>query len=391
MSEQSGTQTVEAKAPANLVLAALKGESANFNAKAPAVETTVTVPPVANATEVPVTNAAPTTATPVADPAPTTDAPASPETADPYAAVVGGMFGEVKAAPTWTDEAKAAYKALYGVDDPIAHKAEIDARFEQANLLKTQYEQGAPILEKLKSLQPQTLKAFEMLMDGKIAEAQAYIKSTPESILGNREAKSIPERDLVNTYCKDKDGNPKITDDQWDMLKDPEADPDLVDALKTRIGLLKEYASDLHESSRTKALAEKAQEDQARQAYGEKLQAMTAASISKAKNSPLAAFVDQGTIEEVSTGRFLGRYVNQDGTPTEDGTTLHLWALHGPKLVQAAEERGFQRGQQKALQEATSRQPAGATGSGRSAGDTPRNLTEADQIRMLTLNATRTA
>lgn len=323
-------------------------------AVAPIIETSAT--PTA-----PVVAAAPVVETPATIPVITPEAP------DPYASVLDTAFGAPAIPTTWDDPAKGVFKATFGADDPLAYKAEIEAKLEQANLLKTQYDQAAPVIEKLNGLPPALKQAFALIMANKYTEAQDYIRNTPDAILQNKEAKELSEQQLVDTYLPG-----KLTKEQWATLNDPEADTDVKDALRTRVDILKAAAADLHENQRTAIINSRQTEEQAQKQAFENYQAGVAASLANAKNSPLKGLVDPGTTEAIQTGKFLSDFVEQDGvTPTKDAVTRYLWSKHGPKLMEAAETRGYNRGKIEATLEATSRQPSTPSSARRNPGDTP--------------------
>ena len=332
------------------------------------------IPPAAPAVtpviETPVVEAAPAPTpevTPVVTPQVLADVPSVTIPADapinPYATVVDLAMGGQEPAPVWDEATLKPFEATFGTKDP----AEITAKLEAASLLKTQYEQVAPVVEKINALPPASLKAFQLLMDGKIAEAQEHLRSTPDIVLGNKEAKNIPTEKLVDTYFPG-----KIKAEQWALLNDPEADQDVVDAIKTRVGLLKDAAVDLHEAKRAESANESVVKQAAEKQAYENYQSGVATALSTVKNSPLKGLVDQSLTESIQTGKFLSDFVQQDGvTPTKDAGTLYLWAKHGPRLMEAAETRGYNRGKTEATLEAASRQPSAPSSAKRTPGDTP--------------------
>lgn len=281
--------------------------------------------------------------------------------ADDVFAQAAAAFEAPAPTPTWDDNAKAAFKAEFGVEDPQALKTQL----EQFGLVKEEYEKVKPIVEQINALPAGLLEAFNLALSGKVAEARQYLASTPEAILESRDPAKMTERELVDTHYPG-----KIKPEQWDMLNDPEADPEIVDALKTRIGLLKDAATDKQTTAINAAKVRQEQEAKARQDAFENYQRGVASTLAIAKESPLKGLLDKGTVEQIQNGSFLRTFVQEDGvTPTPEAATRLLWALHGPKLREAAEARGYARGKSEAALEAASRQPALAPGANRSAGD----------------------
>ncbi len=180
----------------------------------------------------------------------------------------------------------------------------------------------------------------------------------------------------------------KIKPEQWEALTDPEADEEIVDAIEARIAILRDTAGELHDKRRNEAIEQVAQQQQAQKQAFENYQKGLADSIASAKNSSLRLFVDDKVVNDMKSGGFLGHFVQQDGvTPTPQATTLYLKALHFDGAVKAAETRGYERGKQEALLEATSRQPAMPRMANRDVGDQPRTTNEQDMINQILLKA----
>ena len=287
-------------------------------------------------------------------------------------------------APAWTPEATAAFKHDFGVEDPKAYKQSVEEKLTAAELLKAEYDKALPLVTALNSMPPAVQKAFALAMEGKVEEAQAFIRETPSGVLANKEAKDIPTRNLVDTHFPG-----KIKPEQWAMLDDPEADADMVEALKARVQLLHETAAEKHDKQREGIVQSRAQQEAAQKAAYDNYKQATASTISLAKSSPLGKLVDPGTVEQLTSGQFLSLFVQPDGvSPTPEAGTRYLWALHGEKLMQAAETRGYQRGKMEGSLETTSRQP-GVPQPQRTNGDAPKNQTEEDRVRQLLFGALR--
>jgi hypothetical protein len=374
---QEVTQVIEA--PKELILSALRGtgsapvqpaaapaaEPATPVAEEKPVETTPAQPPAPAAVDAAVAEVAATVTTDTA-------------TSDPYASVAEGLSAPA-AVPTWTDEAKAVFSKEFGTDDPSALKTQL----EQLSLIKGEYEKVKPTLDQFNSLPATILEPLRLALQGKFDEAKNYLASTPSSVLAALEPEKMDDKTLIGTHFPG-----KISNEQWDMINDPEADPDVVDALKTRIGILREAAADKQRQAVTSAQqAEQSRKDAERVAY-ENFERGVAATLSNVKSSPLKGLVDQGTVEQFRTGQFIRDFVQEDGvTPTPNAATLLMWARHGQKISEAAEARGYARGKTEAALEATSRQPARPNVGTRSSGDTPVATTQEDQIRSLMFSA----
>ena len=306
----------------------------------------------------------------------------TPTAVNPFDSILDAALGAPTAAPSWTPEAVAPFKALFGAEDPVAYKTQVDTQLQQAELLKAEFEKVRPVVEQFNNLPPSILEPLKLAMQGKIKEAQAFLATTPEVVLGNKEASKCSDRELIDTYMPG-----KIPADKWNMLEDADADPDVVSALKERIKILRDTAEDKHTATLTTLRDRQAQEQTAQVQASETYRTATAATLSHLNSTPYKALADQGFNEEITTGRFISRYVNPDGSPTQEAATLHLKALNFDKIVEAADARGYKRGKGEGMLESTSRQPSVAGGQRRTSGDTPTQQTEEDRVRMLTYGA----
>ena len=340
---------------------------------APAPQQPAPVEQVTEASKKPPAETVPAAANTSANHAPESSAPSS------YDSLLDSM-GSTAAAVVWTPEAKAVFNSTFGTDDPSA----ISTRLEQAELLKAEYEKVKPFVDQFNDLPPAVLNSIKLAMAGKYKEAKEHIASTPEKILSNTPVEKLSDRDLIDTYFKG-----KISPDQWEIVNDPEADDDdLVDALKTRIGILREAAADKYIKDHSSQAELQTQEARLQQESYDRYNQGVASAIANVKNSPLKGFLDQGATEAIQSGSFLSRFVQEDRmTPTPEAAALYLKALHFDPAVKAADARGYARGKQEALLETTSRQPGVGTLPRRSPGDMPVNTTADDSVKALMARA----
>lgn len=372
--ETSDTQTVSADTQqVNDVLRKV------FSGGNPAPQQTPAAP-AANAAPVepPAAPAAPPVSEAKKDEAPIVEnpAPAAP-VVDPYEAVAAAV-GDSAPATTWSDEARGLLKATFGVEDPDHIKTQLT----QAELVAKELDELKPIKAAIESLSPVARRVVELALSGKAAEAQEYLKNQPAVAIESKQAAELTDRQLIDTYFPD-----KITKDQWAMLDDPEADEYLVDALKTRIKVLRDAGADRHEMVVDEARSSYEKEVKAQNELAVEVNRSIAETISKAKESPLRAFVDQGTVTEISTGAFIRKYVTEKGALTPEAATLHLKSIHFDHAVKAADARGYKRGKEEALLEATSRQPSGTTSARRDPGDVPVAETVDGQVKNVLFRA----
>jgi len=308
-----------------------------------------------------------------------TTAPASDPTMD---AILDTYAGKAASAPSWTPEAVAAFKATFGAEDPSAYKADLERRIQEAELLKQEYDAVKPLAETINGLPPAVLEPLRLVMQGKVKEAKAYLASTPDVVLANKPADKCSDRELIDAYLPG-----KMSADKWEILGDPEADSDVKDAISEKVKILREAAEEKHtrtlEASRLSQEAEMAAREQAAAAY----RANVAATITTLNSSPLKSLATKEFTEEISSGKYISRYVNPDGSPTAEAATLHLKALTFDKAMEAAVARGLKQGREEGLLESTSRQPSMPATQRRTSGDPVQNQTEADRIRQMMFGA----
>jgi hypothetical protein len=386
MTETTDNQSLTGDALASILGPTLaeRKEAYAKPAAAPAVEQNSQTAPVVAEAPQPAPVEAPKQAEPAA---PVVNSSGNSQPTDPYATLLNDVLGEQKPAVIqWSDEAKNLFKQTYGVDDPVAFKSEIDKKIAEAELLKKQYDEIAPFKDQLNTLPPSLYRAMQLALEGKAEDAQEYLKSLPKVALDSKESKDLEDRVLIDTYLPN-----KIKPEQWDALTDPEADEEVVDAIEARIAILRDTAAEMHDKKRNEIVTEVAKRQEAEKAAFENYQKSVVETIANAKNSPLRLFMDDNVVSDVQSGGFLGRFVQQDGvTPTAEAATLYLKALHFDGAMKAAETRGFERGKQEALLEATSRQPSMPKGAYRDPGDQPRGMAEQDMINQILLKANLT-
>ena len=262
------------------------------------------------------------------------------EDAEEISAEDKALLGIEDAAPTlWSDEDKAKFKAHFGSEDPDAFKNEFTKlREEHANFAKENVGLKATT-DRLAKLDPHVARAMEMELDEK-GSGQKYLKSLPDVDLLNKDAKKISDKALLNTYVPDHG----ITEEQWAILNDENADPDEAAALKRRIGFLRANGEDMHKKAQG-ALAEEREAEQARQReFSNKYNEAVAAAIAHAKNSPLKAFITAAHEDEIRTGKFVGRFVQEDGiSPKPELLEILLKAEKYDTLKKLA-EKNYNRG-----------------------------------------------
>jgi hypothetical protein len=343
----------------------------------PGGNTAVAPKPTAGATTEPAATAEPAeTPKPEAnpeDPKPDTQK-AEAETVDPYeAAALASLEGSPKETP-WSDEAKAALKSRFGVEDPI----EIETRLNEAGLIKQEYDALLPIKQGIEGLPPAVKNAFSLALSGKPEEALKYLKELPDGVFMDKEAKHIPSDKLIPMYL---DG--KMSKEDFDILKNPsDYDDDVVAAVKLKEKHFRDIAADMHERKLGEVRNAQVEAQAAQKAAYEQYNKSVAETIAHAKNTPLGVFATKEFEQEIHTGSFVRRFLKEDGvTPTPEGATLLLKALNYDNMVKAQYNVGYKRGKSEGTLDVANGKPGVPPVAGRStAAPSTAELSPAERI-----------
>jgi hypothetical protein len=304
---------------------------------------------------------APETPTETKAETPTPEAPkAEAEVVDPYeAAALASLEGSDKPDP-WTAEAKAALKSRFGVEDPL----ELEARINEAGLVKQEYDALLPIKQGIENLPPAVKNAFSLALSGKPEEALKYLKELPDGVFMDKEAKHIPSDKLIPMYL---DG--KMSKEDFDILKNPsDYDEDVVSAVKMKEKHFRDIAADMHERKLGEVRNAQVEAQAAQKAAYEQYNKSVAESIAHAKNTPLGVFATKEFEQEIHTGQFVRRFLKEDGvTPTTEGATLLLKALNYDNMVKAQYNVGYKRGKSEGTLDVANGKPGAPPVAGRSA------------------------
>lgn len=310
-------------------------------------------------------------ATPAAEPAAVdkavaemvADTPATPEVKAPDAApaetiedplekAVSGLFQEDKPIE-WSEDAKKAFAAEFGVEDPASFKTEYQSLKERHEIVAKENEALSALKRDIESMTPAMLRAIELFREGK--DPLEYLKSLPDGVFHNKPAAELTDRQLLDTYAKG-----KVTPEQWDKLNDPDTDPEVADAIKEKIAHYRDIAAEKHEAARQSTAQDLSKAEEARKQAFESFRSGVANTIAFAKNDRFAkAFVDKGHVDEMSQpGVFLSRFLESDGvTPKPQALALVLKAERFEEAVKAAEKVGYKRGYESGVLEGNSKLP----------------------------------
>lgn len=283
------------------------------------------------------------------------DTPAEPakqevKSVDPYEAIASGE--EPSAPIEWDDKAKGAFKSVFGAEDPLAYKTDVETRLQKAELESKQLQELLPLKQQLEGLTPALKRAFQLAMEGKADEAHAYLKDMPDSVFLNKEAKHLSSEKLIKTYLPD-----KMSDEDFAVIKDPDADPDEVKAIKAREKHYRDIASDMHERSRQENIAKLSEGEQFRAKQIEAYTGSVAQAIAAAESTKYKALVTPEFKQALNDGSFLRSFLTEGGLLTPEAGERLIWAAHGQKIAEAVGKAQYSKGKSEGLLEATSRQP----------------------------------
>lgn len=331
---------------------------------APAAET-----PAAPVTPADAPAAVPTTPSVVETP-PATPAATEPKK-EPTAAelAVRNMAEPSPAAVVWDDGAKKILKDAWGVEDPVAWKAQIDQQLAQVDILRQDATDGVAYKKAVESLSPAAAQFFKLELQGKKEEALAYIRSLPNEVLENKAAKDIAPRQLIDTYLKG-----KMTAEDYAAMADPDTEPSVVQALKEKEKHYAAIAADMHEAKLGAVAKENERQAAEEKAIHEATQKAQATAVAQAKNHPLTkAFVTPAVVDQYMSGQLARKqFVSEDGiTPSAQQLTNLLKAEHFDEVMAAQKAYWYEKGKEDGAQVRTALAPSAGSGSGRAVASPP--------------------
>lgn len=275
---------------------------------------------------------------------------ATPAVVDPYDAIA---TGEVPQAPIeWDDKAKAAFKSSFGADDPLAYKATIEQRLQKADLEAKQLQELLPLKQQLEGLTPALKRTLQLAMEGKVQEAHAYIKDMPDVVFLDKEAKGLSSEKLIKTHLPD-----AMSEEDFAVLKDPDADPEEVKAIKAKEKHYRAIAADIHERQRQENASKLTEGDTIRQQQVQAWTGSVAGAIAAAESSKYKALVTPEFKQALHDGSFMRSFLSEGGLLTPEAGERLIWATHGQKIAEAIGKAQYSKGKSEGLLEATSRQP----------------------------------
>jgi gluconate kinase len=273
-----------------------------------------------------------------------------PAVVDPYDAIA---TGDAPQAPIeWDDKGKGAFKSVFGVDDPLAYKANIEQRLQTADLEAKQLQELLPLKQQLDGLTPALKRTLQLALEGKAQEAIAYIKDMPDVVFLDKEAKGLSSEKLIKTHLPD-----AMSDEDFAILKDPDADPEEVKAIKAKEKHYRAIAADIHERARQDNTSKLTEGDAIRQQQAQAWTGSVAGAITAAESTKYKALVTPEFKQALHDGSFMRSFLSEGGLLTPEAGERLIWAHHGQKIAEAIGKAQYSKGKSEGLLEATSRQP----------------------------------
>lgn len=246
----------------------------------------------------------------------------------------------------WSDDEKKKFKNFFGHDDPKAFKEEYSKTKDEHSAYGEENKQLKALADRINKMDPHVIRALELEAQEKGA-GQKYLKGLPDVAILNKDAKKISDRDILNTYVPDHG----INEESWAMLGDEYADADTVAALKKRIGFLRANAEDMHKAQQGALSKEREAEEASRKDFDKRYGEAVDQTIAEAKNGPLGAFLTRAHENEVRSGKFISRFIQEDGiSPTKHLVTTMLKAELYDSLKKA-QEKLYKRGKGDGMHE----------------------------------------
>lgn len=256
--------------------------------------------------------------------------------------------------PAWDDTHKRLFKEVTGSDDPGKFREEYAKLKEEHTIHAKNNAELKSFHDRISKLDPRVQRAIQLEM-GEKGAGQKYLTSQPPIDLLGKDAKKIGDRQILDMHISDHG----ITEEQWALLNDPDADPGEQDALKRRIGFLRANAEDMHKKAQSAFADEEKAEAEAARAEQERFNEAVASTIAHAKNGPMKAFLTAAHEEEVRTGKFLGRFFQNDGiSPKPELLDIILKAEKYDSMKEAARKAMYKQGRSDGAQEIMAGMPA---------------------------------
>lgn len=260
-------------------------------------------------------------------------------------------------AVSWSDEAKKAFQATYGQDDPIAFKQKFDTINAEAEVLRQKAEQGegaTRLLDSIEQRYPALAAALAEAAKGK--DPFEYLSSMPNPSVLGKAAKDLPDHFLLQTYKGD-----RFTPQEINALKTGDySDLDVSkEDLQIKVKHYLPIAQDVHDERNQKHMASLQQQEQQARQQREAIDKSVTDALSAANNDPaVRRHIDRDFIEKLRKGSVLhGTIFNEDGTWSKSAPAILIKGTRYDADIKRAYEAGLNSAKQRSLIEETARMP----------------------------------
>lgn len=270
--------------------------------------------------------------------------------------------------PLELDEAtEKAIAKYFGTESAAQAKERFQQTQSEIDIYKKEVEAGASLKSLFSKLSPAAQRLVQMEANGE--DGIAYVRTLPDSVFRNQEAKNLTSDQLVNTYEPG-----KVTPQEWQALKDGNFEDLNIskETLEYKVNTLRQMAEVKHEAQRQGIQKELETADAAQKATIENYTKGMATAVSTAKSSPLAPLITDEHIAKYTSGNLVNSlYLQQDGTPSPDSLTNAMKVLLYDEYGARKEAIGYKAGREAGILEATSKLPSGPSKGGRDTTEAP--------------------
>lgn len=258
---------------------------------------------------------------------------------------------------SWSDDAKKAFQATYGQDDPIAFKQKFDTINAEVEVLRQKAEQGegaTRLLDSIEQRYPAIAAALAEAAKGK--DPFEYLNSIPNPSVLGKAAKDLPEAFLLETYQAERFSQEELkalkTGDYSDLAISKE---DLQAKAKSFLSV----AQYQHDERNQKHMASLQQQEQQARVQREAIDKSVTDALAAANSDPaVRRHIDRDFIEKLRKGSVLhGTIFNEDGTWSKSAPAILIKGTRYDSDIKRAYEAGLGAAKQRSIIEETARMP----------------------------------
>lgn len=258
---------------------------------------------------------------------------------------------------SWSDDAKKAFQATYGQDDPIAFKQKYDTISAETEVLRQKAEQGegaSRLLDSIEQRYPAIAAAIAKAAKGE--DPFEYLSGLPNPSVLGKPSKDLSEAFLLETYQGERFSKEEIkalkTGDYSDLDVSKED-------VQTKAKFYLTMAQSMHDERNQKHMASIQQQEQQARQMREAVDKSITEALTAANNDPaVRRHIDRDVIEKFRKGTlFNGAVFNEDGTWSKSAVSNFVKGTRYDVDIKRAYEAGLNSAKQRSLIEETARMP----------------------------------